>query len=82
MLRQGQGPCRATPRVFRIVDNDGSHRGNAAAGRPQGRYPNSILVHRGRCRAGARGRSYATSPTAASTPASGSAQVRRGSSPP
>jgi hypothetical protein len=40
-----QDPYRAAPRVFWVVDNGSSHRGDAASQRLQGRYPNLILVH-------------------------------------
>ena len=40
-----QEPYRRAPRVFWVVDNGSSHRGDAAAARLQGRYPNLILVH-------------------------------------
>ncbi len=40
-----QEPYRSAPRVFWIVDNGSSHRGEAAARRLQARYPNLILVH-------------------------------------
>jgi len=38
-------PYRGAPRVFWVVDNGSSHRGDTAAARLQGRYPNLILVH-------------------------------------
>lgn len=40
-----QEPYRSAPRVFRVVDNGSSHRGDAACQRLQARYPNLILVH-------------------------------------
>jgi DDE superfamily endonuclease len=40
-----QEPDRAAPRVFWVVDNGSSHRGEAACQRLRGRYPNLILVH-------------------------------------
>ncbi len=40
-----QEPYRAAPRVFWVVDNGSSHRGDAAAARLQSQYPNLILVH-------------------------------------
>ena len=40
-----QEPYRSAPRVFWIVDNGSSHRGEAAVRRLQARYPNLILVH-------------------------------------
>ncbi len=40
-----QEPYRSAPRVFWIVDNGSSHRGDTAARRLQARYPNLILVH-------------------------------------
>ncbi len=38
-------PYRSAPRVFWVVDNGSSHRGDAACRRLQGRYPDLILVH-------------------------------------
>jgi len=38
-------PYRSAKRVFWIVDNGSSHRGQAAADRLQGSYPNLVLVH-------------------------------------
>ncbi len=38
-------PYRAAPRVFWVVDNGSSQRGDAACQRLQARYPNLILVH-------------------------------------
>ena len=38
-------PYRAAPRVFWVVDNGSSHRGDVACQRLRGRYPNLILVH-------------------------------------
>lgn len=38
-------PYRSARRVFWIVDNGSSHRGDAAAARLQERYPNLIVVH-------------------------------------
>ncbi len=40
-----QEPYRAAPRVFWVVDNGSSHRGEAAVARLQGRHPTRILVH-------------------------------------
>jgi len=40
-----QEPYRSAPRVFWIVDNGSSHRGDAACQRLRARYPNLILVH-------------------------------------
>jgi len=40
-----QDPYRAAPRVFWVVDNGSSHRGEAAVARLQGRHPTLILVH-------------------------------------
>ena len=40
-----QEPYRSAPRVFWIVDNGSSHRGDKAARRLRARYPNLILVH-------------------------------------
>ena len=40
-----QEPYRSAPRVFWIVDNGSSHRGDTAVRRLQARYPNLILVH-------------------------------------
>ena len=40
-----QEPYRSAPRVFWVVDNGSSHRGDAACQRLQGRYPNLVLVH-------------------------------------
>ncbi len=40
-----QEPYRSAPRVFWIVDNGSSHRGETAARRLQERHPNLILVH-------------------------------------
>ena len=40
-----QEPYRSAPRVFWVVDNGSSHRGEAAAERLRARYPNLILVH-------------------------------------
>jgi DDE superfamily endonuclease len=41
----GQGPYRSAPRVFCVVDNGSSHRGEASLRRWQQIYPNLILVH-------------------------------------
>jgi len=41
----GQEPYRSAPRVFWVVDNGSSHRGEAACQRLQAQYPNLILVH-------------------------------------
>lgn len=41
----GQEPYRQAKRVFWIVDNGSSHRGQASCKRLQGRYPNLVLVH-------------------------------------
>ncbi len=38
-------PYASAPRVFWIVDNGSSHRGQASVRRLQGRWPNLILVH-------------------------------------
>ena len=38
-------PYRSAPRVFWIVDNGSSHRGEAAAAELAARYPNLIVVH-------------------------------------
>jgi hypothetical protein len=40
-----QEPYRSAPRVFWIVDNGSSHRGQASVHRLQDRWPNLILVH-------------------------------------
>ncbi len=40
-----QEPYRPAPRVFWVVDNGSSHRGEAACQRLQARYPHLILVH-------------------------------------
>ena len=40
-----QEPYRSARRVFWVVDNGRSHRGDKAARRLQARYPNLILVH-------------------------------------
>jgi len=40
-----QAPYRDARRVFWIVDNGSSHRGQRAASRLQQRYPNLVLVH-------------------------------------
>ncbi len=40
-----QEPYRSAPRVFWIVDNGSSHRGEKAVQRLQARYPNLVLVH-------------------------------------
>ncbi len=40
-----QEPYRSAPRVFWVVDNGSSHRGDAACQRLQTRYPNLTLVH-------------------------------------
>ena len=40
-----QEPYRSAPRVFWVVDNGSSHRGDAAAQRLRAQYPNLILVH-------------------------------------
>jgi len=44
-LVMAQEPYRAAPRVFWIVDNGSSHRGDAACQRLRARHPNLILVH-------------------------------------
>jgi hypothetical protein len=44
-LVMAQEPYRSAPRVFWVVDNGSSHRGEAAAQRLQARHPNLILVH-------------------------------------
>ncbi len=38
-------PYASAPRVFWIVDNGSSHRGQAAIDRPAKRFPNAIMVH-------------------------------------
>lgn len=38
-------PYRSAPRVFWVVDNGSSHRGDAACRRLRARYPNLVLVH-------------------------------------
>lgn len=43
----GQDPYRQARRVFWIVDNGSSHRGEASVQRLQSRYPHLRLVHRG-----------------------------------
>jgi hypothetical protein len=40
-----QEPYRSARRVFWIVDNGSSHRGERAQQRLQERYPNAILIH-------------------------------------
>jgi hypothetical protein len=40
-----QEPYRSARRVFWVVDNGSSHRGQAAANRMHEKYPNTILVH-------------------------------------
>lgn len=40
-----QEPYASARRVFWIVDNGSSHRGQRSLGRLQGRYPNLVLVH-------------------------------------
>ncbi|OEJ96241.1 transposase [Streptomyces thermolilacinus SPC6] len=40
-----QEPCAGAKRVFRVVDNGSSHRGNAAADRLVAAFPNAVLVH-------------------------------------
>lgn len=40
-----QSPYRRARRVFLIVDNGSSHRGEKSRQRLQGRYPNLVLVH-------------------------------------
>lgn len=40
-----QEPYRSAARVFWVVDNGSSHRGQAATNRTVARYPNIILVH-------------------------------------
>lgn len=40
-----QEPYRSAPRVFWVVDNGSSHRGDAACQRLQARYPHLVLVH-------------------------------------
>lgn len=44
-LVMGQEPYRSAKRVFWITDNGSSHRGETAATRMAGRYPNAVLVH-------------------------------------
>ncbi len=41
----GRAPYRSSKRVFWIVDNGSSHRGEAAATRLREEYPNLVLVH-------------------------------------
>jgi hypothetical protein len=41
----GQEPYRSAPRVFWVVDNGSSHRGDAAIRRLRAQYPNLVLVH-------------------------------------
>jgi hypothetical protein len=47
LVRQvmSQEPYRSAPRVFWVVDNGSSHRGDRARKRLAGRWPNLILVH-------------------------------------
>jgi hypothetical protein len=47
LVRQvmSQQPYRSAPRVFWVVDNGSSHRGDRARKRLAGRWPNLILVH-------------------------------------
>ena len=40
-----QEPYRSAKRVFWIVDNGSSHRGQAACQRLQNNYPNTVMVH-------------------------------------
>jgi hypothetical protein len=40
-----QEPYRSAPRVFWVVDNGSSHRGDRAIRRLQARYPKLLLVH-------------------------------------
>jgi transposase len=40
-----QEPCASAKRVFWIVDNGSSHRGQAAIDRLAARYPNAVMVH-------------------------------------
>jgi hypothetical protein len=40
-----QEPYRSAPRVFWVVDNGSSHRGETAIARLQGQYPTLVLVH-------------------------------------
>jgi len=42
---RAQEPYRSAPRVFWVVDNGSSQRGDAACQRLQARYPTLILVH-------------------------------------
>jgi hypothetical protein len=44
-LVMGQEPYRSAKRVFWIVDNGSSHRGQTAVNRSRQRHPNVILVH-------------------------------------
>lgn len=44
-----QEPYKSADRVFWVVDNGSSHRGQAAIDRLAARYPNAIMVHT-RCR--------------------------------
>ena len=41
----GQKPYRSANRVFLVVDNGSSHRGQRAADRLRARWPNIVLVH-------------------------------------
>ena len=40
-----QEPYASARRVFWVVDNGSSHRGQAAADRLTARYPNAVMVH-------------------------------------
>jgi len=40
-----QEPCRSARRVFRIVDNGSSHRGERAAHELRARHPRIVIVH-------------------------------------
>ena len=40
-----QEPCASAHRVFWIVDNGSSHRGQAATDRLTARYPNTVMIH-------------------------------------
>ena len=44
-VRGGQEPYRSATRVFWIVDNGSSHRGDRAQGRLQAEWPRLVLVH-------------------------------------
>jgi DNA-binding NarL/FixJ family response regulator len=44
-FRMTQEPYASAKRVFWIVDNGSSHRGQAAIDRLAARYPNAVMVH-------------------------------------